>query len=464
MNQRFVASSGMPQLSAEAKEILIGVDTDDLLGGAFPRKRVIHPGVRGGTMESGVHAKRWREIMAAPGHVGKRTVYIHIPFCQARCLYCGFFQNYSDESAETQYVTTLIAELAGNAGTRFGTTQPIHAVYFGGGTPSALSAANIGRLLRAVRQYLPLANDCEITFEARIHGFDDEKMAACIGNGVNRFSFGVQSFDNRVRKAVGRFDDRDIVLKRLGYLRDLDQASVVVDLIYGLPYQTQEVWFSDIESFFQAGIDGVDLYKLNIYENSMLKKAIEGGSLPAGAGLAEQGRMFADGVEQMQNRRCRRLSICHWARTGRERNLYNSLNKGGATVLPFGAGAGGNLDGTTLMLERDMSRYLARLHSGEKPIMAMTEPHPDHRLHACVVAQIEAGHINLRQLASEFGVDVGSATEVCEIWSRRGLLEKRLCDYQLTIPGQFWYVNISQSVLELLTARRGEPIRSVVAL
>lgn len=464
MNQRTSTAYGLAQLTAEEAEILIGVETDDLLGSAFPRKRVVHPGVRGQAVLTAQYIKRWDTIMAGSGQAGKRTAYIHIPFCQARCLYCGFFQNFSDDAAETLYITTLIAELARNARTKFGTMHPIHAVYFGGGTPSALSAANIGRLLRAVRQYLPLANDCEITFEARIHGFDDEKMAACVENGVNRFSFGVQSFDNKVRKAVGRFDDRDVVLNRLGYLHELDQASVVVDLIYGLPYQSNEVWFSDIESFFQSGIDGVDLYKLNIYENSMLKKAIEGGSLPAGADLAEQARMFADGVEQMQNRRCRRLSICHWARTGRERNLYNSLNKGGATVLPFGAGAGGNLDGTTLMLERDMSRYLARVNAGEKPIMAMTDPHPDHRLHANVVGQIEAGYINLRQLANEFGVDVGSAAEVCEIWSRRGLLEKRCCDYQLSIPGQFWYVNISQSVLELLATRQGEPIRSVVAL
>ncbi len=464
MNQRNLVANGIAQLTAEAKEILIGVETDDLLGGAFPRKRVVHPGVRGEGVSPALHAKRWGKIMSGPGPTGKRTAYIHIPFCQARCLYCGFFQNFSDDAAETLYVTTLIAELAENARTRFGTTYPVHAVYFGGGTPSALSAVNIGRLLRAMRQYLPLANDCEITFEARIHGFDDEKMAACVENGVNRFSFGVQSFDNKVRQAVGRFDDRDTVLNRLGYLRELDQASVVVDLIYGLPYQSDEVWFADLESFFQSGIDGVDLYKLNIYENSMLKKAIDGGGLPAGANLAGQGRMFADGVEQMQNRRCRRLSICHWARTGRERNLYNSLNKSGATVLPFGAGAGGNLAGTTLMLERDMKRYLERVNSGEKPIMSMTESLPDHRLHSRVVAQIEAGYINLRQLAGEFGADVGTAAEICDIWTQRGLLEKRLCDYQLTIPGQFWYVNISQSVLELLATRQGEPIRSVVAL
>ncbi len=116
------------------------------------------------------------------------------------------------------------------------------------------------------------------------------------------------------------------------------------------------------------------------------------------------------------------------------------------------------------MLERDMKRYLERVNSGEKPIMSMTESLPDHRLHTRVFAQIEAGYINLRQLAGEFGADVGTAAEICDIWTQRGLLEKRLCDYQLTIPGQFWYVNISQSVLELLATRQGEPIRSVVAL
>jgi len=116
------------------------------------------------------------------------------------------------------------------------------------------------------------------------------------------------------------------------------------------------------------------------------------------------------------------------------------------------------------MLERDMKRYLERVGAGEKPIQAMMEPHQDYRLHASVVAQIEAGYINLRQMAGEFGADVGTAAEICDIWTQRGLLEKRLCDYQLTIPGQFWYVNISQSVLELLATRQGEPIRSVVAL
>lgn len=464
MNQRNLAATGIANLTQEEQKLLVGVETDDLLGNAFPRKRVVHPGVKGEGIPPTGHAKRWKEMMACEGTPGKRTVYIHIPFCQARCLYCGFFQNFSSDETETQYIKMLTRELAANARTRFGMAHPVHAVYFGGGTPSALSAANIRALLRALRQYLPLANDCEITFEARIHGFDDEKMAACIENGVNRFSFGVQSFDSKVRKAVGRLDDREAILDRLKFLHQQDQASVVVDLIYGLPYQSEEVWLADIQSFFQSGIDGVDLYKLNIYENSMLKQAIENGALPAGADLKGQGEMFAIGVESMQKGHCRRLSICHWARSGRERNLYNSLSKSGATVLPFGSGAGGNIAGTTLMLERDLRNYMKRVEAGEKPILAMMEPHPEYRMHACIVGQIEAGHIHLQLLANEFGVDVGGVEELCKIWQTRGLLEKGLDDYRLTLAGQFWYVNITQSVLELLATKQGEAIRSVVDL
>jgi len=434
---------------------LIGVETEDVIGGAFPRKRVVHPGIKGKMIPMPEYATRWADTMRSLGEPGKRTAYIHIPFCQSRCLYCGFFQNFSESEMESRYVDRLIAELASNARTRYGIAYPLHAVYFGGGTPSVLSARNIQRLLRAVRKYLPLANDCEITFEARIHNFDDEKINACLENGVNRFSFGVQSFDTEVRRSVGRLDDGETVLRRLDELHARDQAAMVVDLIYGLPFQSMDVWRKDLQTLLNAGIDGVDLYKLNVYDNSLLKKAIEEKILPAGSDLPGQGKMFAEGKGFMESNHFRRLSICHWGRNGRERNLYNSLNKGGATVLPFGAGAGGNLDGLVVSLERDMQRYLQRVDNHEKPIQFMMSPHRDFRLHAFVVGQIESGYLNTQQLTRQFGVQTDSVDAAFDIWCQRGLANRIMHGFQLSLAGQFWYVNITQSVLELLATDEG---------
>lgn len=443
----------LAQLSKEEKELLIGTETDDIWGHAFPRKRVVHPGIRGTAIAPQQVRAVWDELNQRPEHrSAERTAYIHIPFCQSKCLYCGFFQNFSDDSLETLYVDCLIRELAQNEKSRFAADHPINALYFGGGTPSALSTANIVRLFAAVRTYLPLANDCEITFESRLFGFDDDKVAACIAGGATRFSFGVQSFDSAVRKSVGRLDDRDAVLSRLAFITGLGKTVNVVDLIYGLPLQSEQVWQQDLETVASIGLDGADLYKLNVYEQSALRKAIDAGALPPEASTAEQGKMFETGVSAMQRNRFRRLSVCHWGFSRRERNLYNSLNKSGATVLPFGAGAGGNLGGVGVALDRDIRRYMERVGQGEKPIMAMVWPHVDHRLHAAVVAQIEAGYLDVGRLEKEFEIDAAGLLPVLDIWQRRGLVEPDENAVKLTIAGQYWYVNITQSVLEILAA------------
>lgn len=445
----------MPDIGAltpEQRDLLIGLETSDVLGKAFPRKRVVHPGLGGGSM---VKPERWQAdwqaLMSRLGAPGKVTAYIHIPFCQTKCLYCGFFQNFSRQDLEDAYMDRLIADLQANEGTIAGMSRPVHAVYIGGGTPSSLAAGNIRRLLQAVKLFLPLANDCELTFEARIHDFGPEKIEACLSGGANRFSFGVQSFDTRVRKSVGRLDDRDTVLEQLRRIHGYDQAAVVVDLIYGLPYQTMDTWRRDVETLATAAIDGADLYQLNLYDNSALRLAIDEGKLPPAAAAAEQARMFAAGVQIMTGNHFRRLSMCHWGNSGRERNLYNSLSKGGATVLPFGAGAGGSIAGANVALERDVQAYMRRIDSGEKPICFMMAPKDDYRLHAAVVGQIEEGFLDIRQLAARFAADFSPLQPVLEIWQRRGLVEKDDGGVRLTLAGQFWYVNIAQTVLDFIS-------------
>ena len=101
--------------------------------------------------------------------------------------------------------------------------------------------ANSERLLKAIKEYLPLANDYELTLEGRIHDLIPENLDVWMANGVNRMSIGVQSFNTEVRQMVGRLDTKETVLERLAALKAYGQCSVVIDLIYGLPGQTMEV-------------------------------------------------------------------------------------------------------------------------------------------------------------------------------------------------------------------------------
>lgn len=138
-------------------------------------------------------------------------------------------------------------------------SAPIQAVFIGGGTPTSLSPENAGRLLSTIQRCLPLANDYELTFEGRVHDLVPEKMDVWFRNGVNRMSLGVQSFDTKVRQAVGRIDDGETVFSHLQELLSYNQCAVVIDLMYGLPYQTMDVWHKDVETLVESGIDGADL-------------------------------------------------------------------------------------------------------------------------------------------------------------------------------------------------------------
>ena len=191
--------------------------------------------------------------------------------------------------------------------------------------------------LKAIRKYLPLANDYELTLEGRIHDVIPEKTDIWMSNGVNRISLGVQSFDTKVRKLVGRLDSEDVVLERLSALMEYAQCSVVIDLMYGLPGQTMDVWEKDLSLLVASGIDGADLYQLNVFEDSDLNRQIQSGQVPPAATTAQQSEMFSFGRSYLMKRAYRRISNCHWSRSNRERSLYNRLATSGATMFPFGS-------------------------------------------------------------------------------------------------------------------------------
>ncbi|MEO0230248.1 MAG: heme anaerobic degradation radical SAM methyltransferase ChuW/HutW [candidate division WOR-3 bacterium] len=439
------------------KKWFFGNETDDPLRFAFDYKRTVHPTIRGRIIPQNNILSLLDNLLRQPGKRCKRAVYIHIPFCQTRCLYCGFFQNFTNPYLEDSYIERLIAEIEMASNYPFVKNHPIHAVYIGGGTPSALSVKNIERLLKTIRQNLPLANDYEMTFEARFYEFDDEKIEACLNGGVNRFSLGVQSFNDQVRKSIGRIESAEKIWEKLQYLRNQENAVVVIDLMYGLPLQNMDIWEEDVKSLIKSGIDGGDLYQLIVFEDSKIKEAVEKGVLPKPASIPEQALMFKKGVEIMEKARYRRLSICHWARNTRERNLYNQLAKSGAVIIPFGAGAGGFIDGYTFFIDRDVNSYIQRIDRGEKPVMFMSALPNDYELYLEIIGQMDLGMLNMAQISSTYGFDfMDLISPLLESWQSKGLIKISDGFLELTIAGQFWQVNLTQAILDWLLMLKKE--------
>ncbi|HHA0036781.1 TPA: heme anaerobic degradation radical SAM methyltransferase ChuW/HutW [Yersinia enterocolitica] len=387
----------------------------------------------------------WQALLQKALPSNKRLLYLHIPFCATHCTFCGFYQNPLQTDSTARYTDYLLRELSMEASSPLLQGGPIHAIYFGGGTPSALSAQQLHSIISQLRKSLPLAPDCEITVEGRIFNFDDERIDACLEAGANRFSVGVQTFNTRIRQRMGRKASRDEAIHFLTNLASRDRAAVVCDLMFGLPHQTPETWQEDLAIVRQLPLDGVDLYALNLLPTTPLAKSVENNRIELPT-LAQQCDFYCSGAESLAQAGWHQLSNSHWARTTRERNLYNLLIKQGADCLAVGSGAGGSLQGHAYMQHRSLDNYYRLIDSGQKPLMMMTQASGEHPWRAKLQSGIEVGRLDLSELIT----DPYPLMPLIAQWHQSHLLKDDSFCLRLTDSGRFWASNIMQALQNII--------------
>ena len=172
------------------------------------------------------------------------SIYLHIPFCKHRCAYCDFNTYAGQEDLIPAYVNALINEInfVGQQTTQLSNHQTIHTIFFGGGTPSLLSAPQFDSILRALRAAFTFTADAEISIEANPGTISPEKLNAIRESGINRISFGVQSANTEELRMLERIHDFFTVIEAVSTARKAGFDNLNLDLIYGLPEQTLASW------------------------------------------------------------------------------------------------------------------------------------------------------------------------------------------------------------------------------
>lgn len=391
-------------------------------------------------------SQTWQSVISQCVSSRKRLVYLHIPFCATHCTFCGFYQNPFKEDHCTRYTDALIREIEMEADSVLHQSAPVHAVYFDGGTPSALSALDLAKIITVLKNRLPLAPDCEITIEGRVLNFDDNRIDACLDAGANRFSIGIQSFNSKIRKKMARTSDGPTARVFMQGLVKRDRAAVVCDLLFGLPGQDTKLWGEDLAIARDIGLDGVDLYALNLLPNTPLGKAVENGRVEVPS-PAERRDLYLQGCDFMDAAGWRCISNSHWARTTRERNLYNLLIKQGADCLAFGSGAGGSVNGYSWMVERNLTAWHEAIAVGKKPLMMMMRTaEAGFQWRHILQAGVEAARIPLDELTPH----AEKLAPLLSQWHQAGLTRDSSTCLRLTNEGRFWASNILQSLDELI--------------
>jgi oxygen-independent coproporphyrinogen-3 oxidase len=263
-------------------------------------------------------------------------LYLHIPFCEAKCTYCHFAidPRRPDPDRQERYLRALLKEMAGVAG---GASAPADTLYFGGGTPSLLAAPRLARLVEAARDLFRLAADAEITLEANPRDLDHAGYRALKEMGVNRLSLGVQSFADPVLLEMGRLHTASDAKVAVAAARGAGILNVSVDLILGWPGETRERWRMNLESLAALEPDHVSIYLLEVEGRTLLSHRARQGALllPPDDLVAD---LYDETVDALAAQGLERYEISNFARPGRE-SRHNRKYWEDAPFLGFGMAA-----------------------------------------------------------------------------------------------------------------------------
>lgn len=203
-------------------------------------------------------------------------IYIHIPFCNSKCAYCGFY-SLPSLKLKNRFLEALKAEIVARKDYLQG--DAVNTIYFGGGTPSLLSLKEISDLLHLINAHYPVASNAEITLEANPDTLSLEYLEGLRQLGVNRLSIGIQSFFDNDLKYLSRRHDSHHAQQCLDWAKLAGFESISIDLIYGLPSSNAEQWNKNLDIFFAYGLPHLSAYALTLEPNAILTKQIELGKV-----------------------------------------------------------------------------------------------------------------------------------------------------------------------------------------
>jgi oxygen-independent coproporphyrinogen III oxidase len=204
-------------------------------------------------------------------------IYIHIPFCQARCNYCHFISIPFSQATEARYQKAVLGEM--ESFSDLPEDVGIDSIYFGGGTPGLIPVEHIDELLAAGSHRFSVLEDCEISLEANPGTLSAEKVASFRQSGVNRISLGAQSFNDAELSSIGRLHTADMIASAIAQLRQGGFTNFSLDLMLGLPGQTTKNWMRNLENVEHLEVPHVSVYMLDLDDQCPLQAMVASGSV-----------------------------------------------------------------------------------------------------------------------------------------------------------------------------------------
>jgi oxygen-independent coproporphyrinogen-3 oxidase len=375
-----------------------------------------------------------------PPWLWPRAAYVHIPFCAHHCGYCDFAIATGHDDLIDPYLGALARELA-----TLGTPREVGTRFLGGGTPTHLSAGQLERLLVSLDRWLPLRPGGEFSVEANPDSLDADKVTVLADHGVTRVSLGAQSFHPHLLRVLERRHTPAEVPRAVERVRRRI-AGVSLDLIFGVPGQTEGEWQEDLARALELGPDHVSTYGLTYEKGTPLWKERQRGRLQP---LGEEAELalYARAIDTLEGAGFEHYEISNFARPGR-RSRHNQVYWANEAYFGFGMGAARYVLGRRELNVRDLRTYLRRVAAGEPAAFQSEELAGPERARETMAVQLRRSDgIDRAAYRAQTGMDLDAvAGEAVARHVGLGLLDDDGRGVRLTRRGKY----VADAVIERL--------------
>ena len=336
-------------------------------------------------------------------------IYVHIPFCRKRCHFC-YFKVYTDkDSSEIKaYIDAALAELALYTSKPFIGGRKPKFIYFGGGTPSYLSADQLKHLTGGMKSLLPWDQAEEVTFECEPGTLTDHKLKAIRDMGVTRLSLGVENFDDHILEINGRAHHSKEITRAYAFARGIGFPQINIDLIAGMVEETEANWRDCVRKTIELSPDSVTVYEMEIpYNTTIYQRMKAEGKLVAPVADWDTKRAWVNYAFAELEKAGYTVASAYTAVKNKEKTkfVYRDRLWEGADLLSVGVASFGYIGGVHYQNHADFDPYVTQIQQGKLPIYRALTPNDDERLIREFILQLKLGHLSLSYFQKKFDVD-----------------------------------------------------------
>lgn len=327
------------------------------------------------------------------------ALYIHIPFCDHKCIYCDFYSIITSDNISS-FLQSLKNEIK-HYSENYSSNRIITSIFFGGGTPSLMKPEYLKEIISSIGENFNVSDDAEITMETNPGTVDKDKLRKFKTSGINRISIGVQSFNNDELKFLTRIHNRNTAVETLHIASEVGFENISLDLIFNLPGQTKKIWLSNLKQAIQLPIKHISTYSLILERGTILNKMVLDGKIKMQSD-DHDADLYESTVDFLTQNGFYQYEVSNFAKPGyecRHNNAYWQYKD----YLGLGTSAHSFVDGKRWWNYSSLKRYISEIDTNGYAVANYEELSPEEFHNEYVMLALRSSGIKLNKYKNTFG-------------------------------------------------------------